>query len=78
MQNPIQKFKQSSIVFEIFENFGEFQLPYSSIIFALTFTRFLLANVGKRMRGIFFILFRPLFTKIEKTWFLHTHLLLFY
>ena len=40
MQNPIQKYKQSSIVFEKFENFGEFQLPYSSIIFALTLHTF--------------------------------------
>ena len=40
MQNPIQKFKQSSIVFEKFENFGEFQLPYSSIFFALTLHTF--------------------------------------
>ena len=40
MQNPIQKFKQSSIVFEKFKNFGEFQLPYSSIFFALTLHTF--------------------------------------
>ena len=39
MQNLIQKFRQTSIVFEklgIFENFDELQLPYSSILFAET------------------------------------------
>ena len=36
MQSPIQKFRQSLIVFEKpgkSENFGELQLPYSSIFF---------------------------------------------
>ena len=41
MQNPIQKYRQSSIVFENpgvwkFENFDELKLPYSSIFFAET------------------------------------------
>ena len=36
MQNAIQKFRQSSIVFEKLENFDEFQLSYSSIFFAET------------------------------------------
>ena len=43
MQNPIQKFRQSSFVFEKpgyfvwkFKNFEELQLPCSSIVFAET------------------------------------------
>ena len=39
MQNAIQKFRQSSIVFEkpsILTNFDELQLSYSSIFFAET------------------------------------------
>ena len=43
MQNPIQKFRQSSLVFEKpgyffwkFENFDELQLPYNSIFFVET------------------------------------------
>ena len=44
MQNPIQKFRQSSIEARYFvwkfENFDELQLPYSSIFFAETLHTF--------------------------------------
>ena len=44
MQNTIQKFRQSSIVFEkpgiLSETFDELQLPYSLIFFAKTSHRF--------------------------------------
>ena len=36
MQNTIQKFRRSSIVFKKPGNFDKLQLPYSSIIFAET------------------------------------------
>ena len=70
MQNPIQKFRQSYIVFEKpgilsknFENFRELQLPYSSIFFAET----LRTNLYKRVCGIFlFCLDLELFAKIKK------------
>ena len=45
MQDPIQKFRQSSIVFKLyfawkFETFYELQLPYNSIYFAETSHKF--------------------------------------
>ena len=44
MQNTLQKFRQSSIVFEkpgiLSENFDELQLSYSLIFFAETFHTF--------------------------------------
>ena len=58
MQNTLQKFRQSSIVFEkpgiLSENFDELQLSYSLIFFAETsHTLFLLTNVYKSVCGIF-------------------------
>ena len=69
MQNPIQNFRQSSVIFEkpgiLSENlktFDELQLPYSSIFFAETSHTFLLINVHKRVCGLL-----ELFAKIKKT-----------
>ena len=50
MQNLIQKFRQSSIVFE---KPGIYTVQY---FLMKPPTRFLLTNVYKRVRGIFFIL----------------------
>ena len=64
MQNPMQKFRQSSIVFEkpgiLSEklNFDKLQPPYSSIFLLKLRTRFVLTNVCKRVFGIFLILFK--------------------
>ena len=65
MQNPIQKFRQSSIVFEkpgiLFKNLKTLTSSnYPTVqYFLLKFrTRFLLTNVCKSVCGIFFILFR--------------------
>ena len=65
MQNPIQKFRQNSIVFEKpgilsenFENFDELQLPYSSIFFAETLRTFLTYQSLQKSVWDFFILFR--------------------
>ena len=65
MQNPIQKFKQSSIVFEkpgIFflkiEKFDEHQLPYSSIFFAETSHMYFTYQFLQKSVRDFFILFR--------------------
>ena len=87
MQNTIQKFRQSSIVFEkpaiLSENLKTLKSSnYPTVqYFLLKFcTRFLLTNVYKRMCGIFlFCLDLELFAKILsclqkliKTWFPHT------
>ena len=65
MQNPIQKFRQSSIVFEkpgiLSENLKTLtssNYPTVQYFLLKLCTRFLLTNVCKRMCGVFFILFR--------------------
>ena len=65
MQNVIQKFRQSSIVIEKqgiwFENLKTLtssNYPTVQYLLLKRRTRFLLTNVYKRIRGIFFILFR--------------------
>ena len=74
MQNPIQKFRQSSTVFEkpgiLFENLeiltSSNYLTVHRFLLKLC-TRLLLTNVYKRVCGIFFILFRlEIFAKIKK------------
>ena len=75
MQNPIQKFRQSSIVFEKpgilsedVETLMSSNYPTVQYFLRKLCTRFLLTNVYKRVFGNFLILF-VLFAKIEKTWF---------
>ena len=65
MQNVIQKFRQNSIVIEKqgiwFENLKTLtssNYPTVQYLLLKRRTRFLLTNVYKRIRGIFFILFR--------------------
>ena len=65
MQNPIQKFTQSSIVFEkpaiLSENLKTLtssDYPKVQYFLLKLRARFLLTNVYKRVRGIFLILFR--------------------
>ena len=65
MQNPIQKFRQSSIVFEklgiLSENLKTLtscNYPTVQKFLLKLCTRFLLINVYKRLSGFFFILFR--------------------
>ena len=65
MQNPIQKFRQSSIVFGkpgiLSENLKTLtiQLPYSSIFFCWNFAHaYYLPMSTKGCVGFFFILFR--------------------
>ena len=65
MQNPIQKFRQSSIVCEKpsilpkkFENFDELQLPYSSMFFAETSLTVLAYQCLQKSVRNFFLLFR--------------------
>ena len=65
MQNPIKKFRQSSIVFEktgiLSENLETLaRFNYSTVQYFLLKlrTRFLLSNVYKMLCGILFILFR--------------------
>ena len=80
MQNTIQKFRQSSIVFEkpgiLSENLKTLtssNYPTVQYFLLKLRTRFLLTNVYKRVFGIFlFWLDLELFAKIKKTWFLHT------
>ena len=68
MQNPIQKIRLSSIVFE---NLDERQYPTLYFLLKLR-TRFLLTKVYKRVCRIFlFSLDLELFAKIKKIWF-HT------
>ena len=58
MENPIQKFRQSSIVFEkpgyLSKKFSEFQIPLNLIFFTKNFKRFLLNNVCKKACSVFF------------------------
>ena len=65
MQNPMQKFRQTSIVFEkpgtLPENLKTLtssNYPTVQYFLLKLCTRFLLTNVYKRVPGIFFILFR--------------------
>ena len=65
MQNPIQTFRQSSIVFEkpriLSENLKTLtssNYPKLQYFFLQLRTRFLLTNVYERVRGIFLIFFR--------------------
>ena len=65
MQNPIQKFRQSSIIFEkpgiLSENLKTLtssNYPTVQYFLLKLGTRFLLTNAYKRVCGIFFILFR--------------------
>ena len=58
MQNPIQKFRQSFIIFEkpsiLSENCDKLQLPYSSIFFAETWHTFPTYQcLQKGVRGFF-------------------------
>ena len=65
MQNTIQKFRQSSIVFEKpgilsekLKTLASSNYPRVQHFLLKLRTRFLLTNVFKRVRGIFFISFR--------------------
>ena len=65
MQNPIQKFRQNSIVFkklgslcENLKTWASFNYPTVQYFLLKHCTRFLLTNVYKRVSGIFLILFR--------------------
>ena len=83
MQNTIQKFRQSSIVFEkpgiLSENLKTLtssNYPTVQYFLLKLRTRFLLTNVYKRVCGIFLIL--SYLQKFKKNWFLHTCPLHFY
>ena len=60
MQNTLQKFRQSSIVFEkpgiLSENFDELQLSYSLIFFAETLHVFYLPLSKKGCVGFFYFI----------------------
>ena len=65
MEDPIQKFRQSSIVFEKPGNLSEnlktltsSNYPAVQYFLLKLWTHFLLINVYKRVSGIFLILFR--------------------
>ena len=65
MQNAIQKFRQSSIVFEkpgilseSLKTLMSSNYPTVQYFWLKLHTRFLLTNVYKQVCGIFFILFR--------------------
>ena len=85
MQNPKQKFRQSSIVFEKPGIFSEnlktltrSNNPRVQYFLLKHRTNFLLTNVYKRLFGIFlFCLELELFAKIKKTWFPHTRFFTF-
>ena len=86
MQNPIQKFRENSIVFKkpgiLSENLiilTSSNYPTVQYFLLKLRTCFLLINVYKRVCGILLIcLDLELFAKSNKTWFLHTHFLHFY
>ena len=87
MQNTIQKFRQSSIVFEkpgiLFENLETLtSSDYPTVLYFLLKLRtgFLLVNVYKRVYGIsLFYLDLELFEKVKKYLvFIHTRFLQFY
>ena len=78
MQNVIQKFGQSSIVFKkpaiLSKNLKilmSFNYPTVQYFLLKLRTHFLLTNVCKRMYEIFFILLSYL-QRIKKIWYLHT------
>ena len=87
MQNTIQKFRQSSIVFEkpgiLSENLktltSSSYLTVQHLLLKLR-THFLLSSAYRRMCRIFsyFIQTLSYFQKLKKTWFLHTRFLQFY
>ena len=62
MQNTIQKFRQSSIVFEkpgtLSENLTRLNYPRVQYFLLKLRTRILLTNVYKRVWGIFFVSFK--------------------
>ena len=83
MQNPIQKLRQSSIVFkksgilsENLKTLTSANYPAVQYFLLKLCTRFLLTNVYKRVWGIHFILIRS--WVICKNCFLHTRFLYFY
>ena len=82
MQNAIQKFRQSSIVFgkpdvlsENLKTLTSSNYPTVQYFLLKLRTRFLLTNFYKRVRGIYFIYILSYLQKLKKTWFLHTHFL---
>ena len=84
MQNLIQEFRQSSIVYEkpgiLSKNLKTLTSSnYPTIQYFLFRTRFLVTNVYKGVCGIFlFCLDLELFARVKKTWFLHFRFLQFY
>ena len=85
MQDPKQKFRRSSIVFEKpgilsehLKTLTSSKYPKVQYFLLELRTRFL-TNVYERLRGVFlFCLDIDLFAKIKKGWLLHTPLLHFY
>ena len=86
MQNPIQKFRQTAIVFEkpgiLSENsrtLTNSNYPAVQYFLLKLRARFLFTNAYKRVCGIFlkFCLNLELFAKTKKTWYLHTRFLHF-
>ena len=79
MQNPIQKFRQSSIVFEkpgisseSLKTLTSSDYPTVEYFLLKLGTRSVLTNAYKKVWGIFlFCIDLELFAKIKKTWFLH-------
>ena len=82
MQNPIQKFRQSSkpgILPENLKTLTSSNYPTVQYFLLKLRTHFLLTNVYKKVCGVFlFCLDLELFAKIKKTWFLKTRFLHFY
>ena len=86
MQNPIEKFKQSSIIFgepgvlsEKLKTFTSSNYHRAQYFLLKLHTRFRPTNVYKWGCKIFlFCLDLELIAKIKKTWFLHTRFLHFY
>ena len=84
MQNTIQKFRQSSIVFKkpsiLSENFDELQLPYILIFFSKTSHKF--STYHYLQKGVceffYFIWILIYLQKLKTTWLLHTRFLHFY
>ena len=85
MQNPIQKFRQSSLVFEKpgilsekLKTLTSSKYDRAQYILLKLRTDFLLTNVYKRVFGFFlFCLDLELFEKIKRTWLLHTRFYIF-
>ena len=86
MQNPIQKSRQNSIVFEkpgiLSENLKTLtssNYPTVQYFLLKLCTRFLLTNIYKSVSGIFFILFRSwvINKNVKRPWFLRTRFLHF-